>query len=190
MVYAIPGIYFRRREGAMIQMQELSKEENEVKRYPLIAFAIFSCPAIVYSLTGDITLSLFCIVLAVTAYTDFCTRWIPDIAIYILLAISIFEAGPREDITSLFGCAFFVLPAFLLNAYGLLVKNKVWIASGDFYIFPSVGLMVLPEHASALMIFTLLITSILNQWIRAVPLITVLYVIFSGYLLCVKSGFL
>lgn len=147
----------------------------------------FVVPIIFYQ-SYDFVLTVFFFVLAITAYTDLSTRWIPDICIYTLLAVSVYSLSMKDIVPALFGTVFFVLPALLLNLYGYIKNKEIWIASGDFYIFTSVGLMAKSEFTAALMLVTLFVALLLLRSRKNIPLITVLYFTFSGHQLWLLNG--
>lgn len=188
LAITFPGIYSKVRQNTLQHYRELEDEEVKTGIFPLIAITLFLMPLIVFYFSGDVLLSIYCFVLAIVAYTDLSARWIPDFLIYILLAIAVYSMHSKEILSTIFAVIFFITPAALLNVYGAISKGEQWIASGDFYVFPSLGIMMLPEYAAALMIVSLFIALIITRWIPKVPLITVLYVAFSGYLLCEHYG--
>ena len=163
---------------------EQCNENYEVKSYPQVSVVIFALSGIVYFLSQDLALTGCCLLLGIMAYTDLAARWLPDVTIYLLLCLSFFTVHSKDVIESVISILFFIFPAIALNVFGFIRKKQQWIASGDFYVFPSVGLLVLPEYSAIIMILTLLIAVTLNLKFKSVPLITVLYFIFMGYQIC------
>ncbi|WP_162382794.1 prepilin peptidase [Citrobacter sp. NCU1] len=169
---------------------DLTNENDEVSRFPFISLVMFSLVALIYYLSSDLLLMAFCFCLAIAAYTDACKRWIPDFIIYLLLAISIYSLHSKVLLLSLFSLSFYITPVVLLSIYGYVVKKESWIASGDYYVFPSIGLMLSPEYAAGTMLATLAIMLVLMRWIKQIPLITVAYFTFTGFNICLLSGYL
>ncbi|PHM25089.1 prepilin peptidase [Xenorhabdus budapestensis] len=185
-----PGIYLRVKKNTLQQYKELKEEDDNVGIFPLISVLMFLLPVVIYSLSNDRLLSVYCFLLAVVGYSDLSSRWIPDIFIYLLLGLSVYSLPTEEVSSSLYAAVFFVAPALLLSAYGYIIKREQWIASGDYYLFPSVGMMVLPEYAAGMMLLALWFTLLLTRWFQKVPLVTVVYFTFSGYQICHLSGWL
>ncbi|WP_410376050.1 prepilin peptidase [Enterobacter sp. CPE_E222] len=165
-------------------------EKEVVKHLPHFSILVFSIAVLVYYLSSDVLLFVFCLTLAITAYTDACTRWIPDPVIYALIAISVYSLNSKDFSESLYSVAFYVMPVLLLSLYGYVVKKESWIASGDYYVFLSIGLMLIPEYAAGTMLVTLAIMLILMRWVKQIPLVTVAYFTFTGFNICLFSGFL
>lgn len=110
--------------------------------------------------------------------------------IYLLIALSVYSLDATDLTISLFAVVFYITPVALLSVYGFLVKRETWIASGDYYIFPAIGLMITPEYASSLMLINLLLVLFFSRWINKVPLVTVAYFTFTGYQTCSLLGFI
>lgn len=188
--FIFPSIYIRQKRKFIESSVELAHETEDVCRIPLLSLLIFLLPALVYYLSANLLVMAFCFFLAIAAYTDACKRWIPDFIIYILLAISVYSLRSKDLTLSLFAMAFYLIPVVILSFYGYVTKKELWVASGDYYIFPSVGLMLIPDHAAGVMLATLAIMLILMRWIKQIPLITVAYFTFTGFNVCLFSGLL
>lgn len=184
-----PLVYKMKRADVIRQNELLLREEYDVKKHNVLSLVIFLCPLLLLHLSGNTNLFYFSLLMAIGAYTDLSTRWIPDPVIYLMLAFSIL-AIDKNDVTQYWGMVFYLLPVILLNLFCRVFKGGYVIASGDMYIFPSVGLMVSPEHASELMTLNLVFCVILSRWVEQIPLVTVAYFTFIGYQLCVFFGFL
>ncbi|MEX0446558.1 prepilin peptidase [Xenorhabdus sp. SGI246] len=185
-----PIIYLRIKKNTLQQYKELKEENDNVGIFPLISMLMFLLPVLIYFLSNDILLSVYCFLLAIVGYSDLSSRWIPDIFIYLLLGISVYSLHLEDVSSSLYASVLFVAPALFLSAYGYIIKREKWIASGDYYLFPSIGMMILPEYATGMMLLVLLFTLLLTRWLQKVPLITVVYFIFSGYQICNLSELL
>ena len=86
--------------------------------------------------------------------------------------------------------AFYMAPVVILSLYGYIVKKETWIASGDYYVFPSIGLLLSPEYAAVIMLITLFFMLFFMQWVKQIPLVTVAYFTFTGFNVCSLLGFL
>ncbi|WP_340621875.1 hypothetical protein [Xenorhabdus siamensis] len=167
-----PIIYLRIKKNTLQQYKELKEENDNVGIFPLISMLMFLLPVLIYFLSNDILLSVY------------------DIFIYLLLGLSVYSLHLEDVSSSLYASVLFVAPALFLSAYGYIIKREKWIASGDYYLFPSIGMMILPEYATGMMLLVLLFTLLLTRWLQKVPLITVVYFIFSGYQICNLSELL
>lgn len=190
IVHILPSVYAQQKKKVLKSCAELANESEDERRFPLLASVIFFIPALIFYLSSDVLSLLFCFVLAIAAYTDICKRWVPDLIIYTLLFLSVFSLHQKDVPLSLLSVTFYLMPVVLLSLYGYVMKKEVWIASGDFYIFPSIGLMLVPGYAAGVMLTTLVIMLVLMRWIKTIPLVTVAYFTFTGFNLCLLSGFL
>lgn len=186
----LPAFYQKEKKSAIEQGELLLKEQSEPGRFPVLSIAMFIIPVVMFLLSENMLISLFSFIFAAIAYTDVSTRWIPDIAIYVLLIVSMISIRDSDLIFSIWSVFFYLMPAVMMSCCGYFIKKERWIASGDYYIFPSVGLMILPEYASGLMILNLLIAVLLSRWVQKIPLVTVAYFTYSGYQLCLFLGLL
>ncbi|ENG4975169.1 prepilin peptidase [Escherichia coli] len=185
-----PVLYKKEKQNVIQQCGVLVEDRSEPGRHTLLAIVMFIMPVAIFSFSENMLLSSFCFILAVAAYTDLSSRWIPDIAIYTLLVLSMLSLHKSDLIPSLWSVLLYLFPALFISAYGLLVKKKSLIATGDYYVIPSIGVMVLPEHASGLMLANFIIVIAISHWIQKIPLVTVAYFSFTGYQLCLNSGLL
>lgn len=188
--FFLPSVYVRQKRKFIESSAELANESESVCRFPLLSLLIFLLPALIYYLSSNLLVMAFCFFLAIAAYTDVSKRWIPDFIIYILLAISVYSLQSKDLALSLFAMTFYLMPVVILSFYGYLKKKESWVASGDYYIFPSIGLMLIPDYAAGVMLFTLTIMLILIRWIKQIPLVTIAYFTFIGFNVCLFSGLL
>ncbi|HCA7081260.1 TPA: prepilin peptidase [Citrobacter sedlakii] len=168
----------------------MNEADDEIGHFPFLSLLVISVASLIYYLSSDFKLFIFCCCLAIVAYIDACKRWIPDQMIYLLIAISVYSLGSRDLTMSLIAVSFYITPVALLSVYGYLVKRESWIASGDYYVFPSIGLMLTPDYAAGVMLTTLFAMLILTRWVRKIPLITVAYFTFTGFKVCSILGIL
>lgn len=185
-----PVLYKKEKQNVIEQCGVLVKDRNEPGRYTLLAILMFIIPVAIFSFSESMLLSWFCFILAVVAYTDLSSRWIPDVAIYVLLVLSMISIQNSDLNSALWSVLLYLSPAILISVYGFLVKKKTLIATGDYYVIPSIGSMILPEHASSLMLVNFIIVVAISRWIQKIPLVTVAYFTFTGYQLCLHSGLL
>lgn len=186
-----PFVYLRKKKQVIEGCKELlSEDDDEIIHSPVLSLSVISIATFVYYLSSDFVLFLFCSFLAITAYCDACKRWIPDLMIYLLIAISVYSLNSKDLTMSLVAVVFYIIPAALLSVYGFLIKRESWIASGDYYIFPAIGLMVAPEYAACLMLVNLLLVLVFSRWVQKIPLVTVAYFTFTGCQTCILLGFI
>ncbi|WP_459578925.1 prepilin peptidase [Enterobacter asburiae] len=186
-----PFVYLRKKKQVIEGCKELlSEDDDEIIHSPVLSLLVISIATFVYYLSSDFVLFLFCSFLAITAYCDACKRWIPDLMIYLLIAISVYSLNSKDLTMSLVAVVFYIIPAALLSVYGFLIKRESWIASGDYYIFPAIGLMVAPEYAACLMLVNLLLVLVFSRWVQKIPLVTVAYFTFTGCQTCILLGFI
>ncbi|EGH9360820.1 prepilin peptidase [Salmonella enterica] len=183
-----PYLYRDKRNDAIQQSIELSKECDTVSKSLFLSAIIFSCSAVIFYMSGDFYLLIFMTLLAVVAYTDLFTRWVPDPLIYLLLACSVYVASQYDVAIHLWAMFFYIMPAILLNLTFRIYKKKYVIASGDFYVFPAIGLMLAPEHAAIVMFLNLVFILFISPFFTSIPLITVSFFSFAGYQLCLLLG--
>lgn len=186
----LPSIYLKEKRNVLSQCSELEIEQNQPLKLPVFANFIFIMPVIMFYLSGDMILSIFFFFFAVVAYTDASARWIPDCIIYALLVISMIASRTTDLETACWSIFFYIIPALILSFYGQIVRNETWIASGDYYVFPAVALMILPQYAAGIMLINLFIVLLVSRWVSKVPLVTVAFITFTGYQLCLLSGVL
>lgn len=187
----LPFAYQWQKKKVIESCKELVNEvDDEIGHLPFLSLLVISIASLIYYLSSDFILFIFCCCLAIVAYIDACKRWIPDQMIYLLIAISVYSLGSRDLTMSLIAISFYITPVALLSVYGYLVKRESWIASGDYYVFPSIGLMLTPDYAAGVMLTTLFAMLILTRWVRKIPLITVAYFTFTGFKVCSILGIL
>ncbi|MDM2776275.1 prepilin peptidase [Citrobacter sp. Cpo142] len=185
-----PVFYKKEKQNVIAQSEVLIQETDDPGQYRVLAIVMFIMPVAIFSFSESMLLSWFCFILAVVAYTDLSSRWIPDLAIYVLLVLSMLSIQNSDLNSALWSVLLYLFPAVLISVYGFLVKKKTLIATGDYYVIPSIGLMILPEHASSLMLVNFIIVVAISRWIQKIPLVTVAYFTFTGYQLCLHSGLL
>lgn len=183
-------IYRNLKKNAIVQAKALSDEPDKETAYPICAVIMFSCSVSMFSLTDNVVLSVFILLLAAAAYADMATRWIPDVLIYLLIAVSLFDVDKHNIVLRGLGCVFFIVLPLVLNLYGYLKTKTFWIASGDFYVFFALGFWIQPEYSAAIMLMALLIGAWLMRFCHGVPLVTCVFPFFIGYKLCEAYGVL
>jgi len=179
-----PSLYLRKKNLLIQNCKELEEETFQVK--PLITYSVllFLTPLLIFYLSQSIYMAVFCFVFAVLAYTDLSARWLPDIPVYLLMMLAAMGVDKQEIFECVISSFFFVAPAVLFNILLKIKGSNSFIAAGDFYVLPSVGLMIRPEHAAGLMFIVLLLTVLMSKTCKQIPLITVTFTIFFGYHIC------
>ncbi|EDH8286256.1 hypothetical protein CB696_21425 [Salmonella enterica subsp. enterica serovar Livingstone] len=185
-----PAIYLNEKKNAIEQGKQLLTENEEVGRFPVLAIVMFTMPVLIFFLSENMLLSSFCFILSVVAYTDLSARWIPDFTIYLLLVVAMLSLRTTDLILSIWSVLFYLMPALLFSAYGYVLNKETWIASGDYYVFPSIGSMVFPQYAAGLMFTNLLLVILISRWVPKVPLVTIAFITFTGYQICILSDVL
>lgn len=185
-----PAIYLKEKQNTLEQNEILLHESNDVGQFPVLAIAMFIAPVLIYTLSENMLLSAFSFVLSIVAYTDLSARWVPDFTIYLLLVVAMLSLRTTDLVMSLWSVLFYLTPAVLFSAYGYIIKKEKWIASGDYYIFPAIGLMLTPDYAASLMLINLLVVLLLSRWMQKIPLVTVAYFTFTGCQTCTLLGFI
>lgn len=179
----LPHIYQSVKEKVILENKSLEIEEVKEKSHPIISALLFVSVLIVYVLTNNIQLSVFVFVFACLAYTDYVLRWVPDVMIYVMLWISFFSVT-KPISEGLFGIVLFCLPALLIYLYSYIRYRVRCIASGDWYVFPSIGLWLSPDTAASYMAVCIILVFIISRYTRDVPLLTCLFPVFVGGQLC------
>lgn len=170
------------------QSEILCEEKTEAKRFPVLAIIFFLIPVFIFFKSESITLAMFVFVLAIVAYTDLSARWIPDFLSFLLIFLAMVAMRTSDLFSILCAVILYLTPVVILSSYGYLVKKESWVASGDYYVFPSIGLMLLPEYAAFLMLMNLLVVIIISRLMSDIPLVTIAYLTFSGYQTCILLG--
>ncbi|MGS2886280.1 A24 family peptidase [Enterobacter ludwigii] len=179
----LPHIYQSVREKVILENKSLEIEEVEEKSHPIISALLFVSVLMVYVLTNNIQLSVFVFVFACLAYTDYVLRWVPDVMIYVMLWISFFSVT-KPISEGLLGIVLFCLPALIIYLYSYIRYRVRCIASGDWYVFPSIGLWLSPDTAASYMAVCIILVFIISRYTRDVPLLTCLFPVFVGGQLC------
>ncbi len=186
----LPVLYLKEKQKIFSFCSELQQENDKPKRFTVFAIFMFLMPVFIFYLSGDIVLAIFTFLFTIVSYTDVSARWIPDCIIYALLVIAMFSTKLADLKTVTLSIFLYVLPALMLSLYGYLLKREMWIASGDYYVFPSVGLMILPQYATGLMFTNLFLVILISRWVPKVPLVTIAFITFTGYQICILSDIL
>lgn len=185
---SFPFWYAREKQNVIAQSEILCEEKTEAKRFPGLAIIFFLIPVFIFFNTENITLAMFVFVLAIVAYTDLSARWIPDFLSYLLIFLAMVAMRTNDLFSVLCAVILYLTPVIILSSYGYLRKRESWVASGDYYVLPSIGLTLLPEYAAFLMLINLLVVIIVSKVMRDIPLVTIAYITFSGYQTCVLLG--
>ncbi len=187
---SFPTLYLKEKDRFIESCAELNQEAFKPERLTIFAILIFLMPLLIFYLSGEIVLSIFIFVFAIVAYTDASARWIPDCLIYALLVISMISVRLDDIETIILSVMLYIIPALMLSLYGSIMKNETWIASGDYYVFPSIGMMVFPQYAAGLMFTNLFLVILISRRVPKVPLVTIVFITFTGYQICILSDVL
>lgn len=177
-------VYKREKKLAIENLEELKNEKATINSSAALVSLMCILNICVFIYSENEILILYCLLLSIVAYTDFAAKWVPDTLIFLMAALSGIAIEPEYIIYSLISIIFFTAPALFINLIGYVRKREVWIASGDFYIIPTIAIWVEPEHAASLMLLVLMVTISISVRCKKVPMITVIYFSFMGYKLC------
>lgn len=187
LAFNLPVIYESARLAAEESCRDSLGEPAKRTVKPLLAVTLLNIGVMpTWIITHNPALTIFIVVLACGAYIDYITRWVPDVLIYVLIWIALVALlpGMREVSPALISAAIMLIPALLLNVIAWLLSRTTAIASGDLYILPSVGVWLAPEWAAVCMGISLSLTLVASRYVRGVPFITVLYLVFVVVAIC------
>lgn len=179
-----PSFYKKEKQRVLMQLSSLNQESIEINGHPVAALFIFVSPVLIYYFSDDMVLSACCFVLATLAYTDLSARWLPDPLVFLFMAITVYSVRDGLFLSSVISSLLFVFPAIILNGISLYGGKAYPVAAGDFYVIPIVGLLIPPEFSLFIMMIILLLVAYLPDKDKGKPLVTIVYVVFTGYLLC------
>lgn len=177
-------VYKREKKLAIKHLEDLKNEKVTINSSVAMVSLICVLNICIYTYYENELLILYCLLLSIVAYTDYAAKWVPDALIFSMVALSGITIEPEYITYSLISIVFFTAPAIFINLIGYVRKREVWIASGDFYIIPTIAVWVEPEHAACLMLIVLMVTISISVRCKKVPMITVIYFSFMGYKLC------
>lgn len=176
--------YKREKKLAIDNSEELKNENVTINSSGALVSLICILNICIYACSENEILILYCLLLSIVAYTDYAVKWVPDTLIFLMVALSGIAIEPEYITCSIISIILFAAPALFINLIGYVRKREVWIASGDFYIIPTIAVWVEPEHAACLMLIVLMVTISISVRCKKVPMITVIYFSFMGYKLC------
>lgn len=179
----LPHVYQAVKVKIIEDNKSLEKEGLKTESHPFVSGLMFMSVIMIYALTDNMYLSFFVFFFACLAYTDYVMRWVPDVLIYVMVWISFisFTKPLTEGILSI---ALFCLPALLIYSYSYIRNKEKCIASGDWYVFPSIGLWLSPSTAASYMAVCIILVVIISRYTKDVPLLTCLFPVFVGGQLC------
>lgn len=179
----LPLVYDAVKANILEQNKNLDSEKIKVEVNSAIAilFSLTSLP--IYYFTSDIKLSVFVFVFSCVAYTDLAIRWVPDVLIYVMVWISILGINQtlQDGIVSM---VLFCFPAALLYLVSYVKDGRGCIASGDWYVFPAIGIWIAPEYAALVMVISIGVALITSRFVKNVPFLTCVFPVFLGGQLC------
>lgn len=179
----LPLIYEVVKANVLEQNKGLESEKIKVKVNSVIAilFSLTSLP--IYYFTSDIKFSVFVFVFSCVAYIDLAIRWVPDVLIYGMVWISVLGINQtlQDGIVSM---VLFCFPAALLYLLSYVKDGRGCIASGDWYVFPAVGIWIAPEYAALVMVISIGVALITSRFVKNVPFLTCMFPVFLGGQLC------
>jgi hypothetical protein len=183
-------VYEKVKANFISHSDALKRDSRIIGRYPLAAMVMFYFVILFYYLTGNYQLSLFITLFAIIAYSDMASRWIPDVTIFLLFGVSVYGLTTHDFSTRLLSVFLFMLFPVMLTVWVKIKNGNIFMASGDFYVIASVGIWVSPLYAVPVMLWSILVSKAVSQYVMEVPFITCLYFIFCFYKLMDVSGIL
>lgn len=179
----LPYIYQMVKMKVIADNKTLETEGDKNESHPFISSLMFMSVIMIYVLTHNLYLSLFVFAFACLAYTDYVMRWVPDLLIYLMVWIS-FIGSTKPLFEGILSIALFCIPALVVYLYSYISNKNKCIASGDWYVFPSIGLWLSPGTAASYMAACIVLVAIISRYTRDVPLLACLFPIFVGGQLC------
>jgi len=179
----LPFIYQLVKVRVIADNKSLEAEVLKSESHPVVLIIMLMPVILIFVITKNIYLSIFVFAFALLAYSDYILRWVPDVLIYFMLWISFFGFTKQigEGILSI---SLFCLPALIIYTYSYVSSREKCIASGDWYVFPSVGLWLSPSTAASYMAVCIVLVAIVSKYTRDVPLLACLFPVFVGGKLC------
>lgn len=110
---------------------------------------------IVLKTSQDHIVLIMSIILSVTSLFDMIRNWIPDLLIFLLIALS-FMGTSNSNYLITITCVIALTPFLTLNIISIISKKQAIIATGDLYVISALSLWLLPFTAlmfSALVVF-------------------------------------
>lgn len=179
----LPHIYQAVIHKVLEDNKALATEGLKNDSHPLVLAMMFMSVNIIFLFSNNLYLSIFVFTFALLAYTDYVLRWVPDILIYLMLWISFIGISKPLEM-GLLSIALFCLPALVVFLYSYFRNRDRCIASGDWYVFPSIGLWLSPDTAASYMAVCIVLVAIASRYTRDVPLLAWLFPVFVGGQLC------
>lgn len=186
----VPYGYTALKAKLLFQTEVIKNESQKSESKILYLIFILLLPLILFYEGQKNELSLFLLVFGLLAYSDLITRWLPDPLVYILVGLAVYSIDKNNLILPLLSIILYVVPLIILNIIGWWRCKKVMVAAGDFYVLVAVGAIIPPVYAMSLMLLTILFSLFFSRYTKEVPLITVAYMVITGYELCQNYGVL
>lgn len=183
----LPYVYQTVKNKVIEDNKLLESEEVKAESYPFVSVLLFMSVMLIYILTDNLYLSIFVFAFAFVAYTDLVMRWVPDILIYSMAWIS-FLGFTKPIGEGILGIALFCIPAIVIYLYSYISSRDKCIASGDWYVIPSVGLWLSPDIAASYMAVCLILVAFTCRYTKDVPFLACLFPVFVGGQLCELYG--
>lgn len=188
LIIYFPLLYAKEKQNVIAQIEDVRKDEAEAGSYPLSLVLMLTFPVLVFYHTAEYALTIYCFVFAILAYADLSARWLPDVLLYVMFAISMYMVKDEALLNIMVPVLLFIAPAVMLNLSAIMKRKQQPIANGDFYIFPSIGVTLQDEYAFAIMSFSILVSILVSKRIKEVPFVLILYIAYGGYLTCISLG--
>lgn len=182
----LPSYYRHARCEAEVSVRDHEVADRHVAVRPELSILLL-CGGVLpaWYVTENLFFTLFVLLLAVAAYVDWMTTWIPDVLIFSLSWTVLLSGLPvASGLIPLPGAWAMLAPALMLNGLTALRRQPPALASGDLYLLPATGAWLSPESALLCLLASLLLSCFVGRYREEVPFITVLYPVFMVFSLC------
>lgn len=182
----LPAYYLHARWEAEASVRSYESADRHVAVRPFLSIVLL-CGGVLpaWYLTESLSFTLFVLLLAVAAYVDWMTTWVPDLLIFALSWMVLLGGlSTTSGLVPLPGAWAMLVPALMLNGLTALRRQPPALASGDLYLLPAAGAWLPPESALVCFLVSLLLSSVVGRFRKEVPFITILYPVFMVFSLC------
>lgn len=192
--YTLPKFYNNAKSAVIKNAVDLESDDINVEKKPLLFILILS-PCLLYLLVsnGDVLLSTFIFILAVAAYIDRLTKWVPDIIIYIAvffsLSVKLTHGANYETSEMLLSAGLGLLSFLLVNFVSWLKSKKIVYSCGDVYLIPAICIWLNFDAVLPFIGLATISAAVLEKNKASIAFVPYLYAYFCMYFfVCVFLG--
>lgn len=186
LAVVLPTCYARAKRSAEASLIGRNEPQQAVAVRPVLS-ALLLCGGVLPSwyMTANLPFTLFVLLLAMTAYVDWMTTWVPDLLIFAMPWVVLTGGLTMHSVPFLLvGGAAMLVPALILNGISVMRGQSPALASGDLYVLPAIGIWLTPESAVLCFFISLFLSIPIGRYRQGVPFITVIYPVFMVFSLC------